>query len=179
MMRPLKLFTLLLTMLLFVTGCTASYWRSLLNTSEVHGVVTTKGKVAWKVEFNDEGNSEYLATKTPPVIRVSLAEGSSPVDLQNAEVSYFSPQGGDTGGLGQIEELYAAMPFVVRIDPGAPQEITLGQIITKQLLDLTNPSQSSRLQDVDIEAVVKFMGRNQLGSPVSWQISVPISIEFD
>lgn len=180
MMRPLKLFSLLIAVALFATGCTPSYWSSFFKTSGIQGSVATKGKIAWKRVEQEDGTLIYQATKTPPVLNVSLIPGSSPVDLQNLEVLYFSPLGGETGGLARIEELYSAIPYATRLQPDTLATISLGQIITNQLVDLTNPDRGNdKLQDIDVEAVATFRGRDQIGNSATWQVSVPISIEVE
>jgi hypothetical protein len=175
MMRQLNLLTLLLATLLLATGCTNSYWTSLLKTSEIQGAVVTKGKISWKAEVNDEGNTVYLATKTAPVLSVSLIPGSSPVDLEAAVVEYFSPQG-EGGKPAYVNVDDAAMPYRARLLAETPSELVLGQIITRQLVDATNPSNGTRISDIDVEAVVTFQGFNQFRDRVTWKISVPITI---
>lgn len=175
MIRPLKLLSLLITTLLFVTGCTASYWNSFFKTSGIEGTVVTKGKVSW--ERDGEGLS-YQVTKTAPVLNVSLIPGSSPVDLQTLEVIYYSPLGGDDG-LATVDELYAVMPFMARLQPDTTATLTLSEIITNQLIDLTNPTSGNRLPEVDIEAMATFRGRDQLGNSTTWRVTIPITIEVN
>ncbi len=176
MMRQLKLLTLLLATILLATGCSNSYWTSLLKTSEIQGTVVTKGKIAWKAEVNDEGNTVYLATKTAPVLSVSLIPGSSPVDLEAAVVEYFSPQG-EGGKPAYINVPDAAMPYRARLLAETPSELVLGQIITRQLVDATDPGKgAASISDIDVEAVVTFQGFNQFRDRVTWKISVPITI---
>jgi hypothetical protein len=179
MMRPLKLLSLLLAILLLATGCTASYWNSFFKTSGIQGSVTTKGKITWDQVEQEDGSTIFQVTKTAPVLSVSLIPGSSPVDLQNLEVLYFSPLGGEEGGIGQLEDLYAAMPFATRLQGETPTTISLGQIITNQLIDATNPDSGNKIPEIDIEAVATFRGRDQLGNSTTWQVSVPISIEIE
>lgn len=179
MMRPLKLLSLLIAMVLLATGCTGSYWTSFFRTSGIQGTVTTKGKLTWKQEEQEDGSVIYKVTKTAPVLSVSLIPGSSPVDLQSLEVAYYSPLGGEEGGLGTIDDLYAALPFTTRLQGETPVTLTLGQVITNQLVDLTNPDASNKIPEIDVEAVATFRGRDQLGNSATWQISVPISIEVD
>ena len=68
----------------------------------------------------------------------------------------------------------------VRLQGEASTPVSLSQIITNQLVDLTHPNRGNdRIQDVDIEAVVKFVGRDQFRSQITFQISVPISIDIE
>jgi len=179
MMRPLKLLSLLIAMVLLATGCTPSYWTSFFKTSGIQGTVTTKGKIVWEKVEQDDGSMIYQVTKTPPVLSVSLIPGSSPVDLQNLEVIYFTPLGAEGGGMATIDDFYALMPYATRLQPESTTTLTLGQIITNQLIDLTNPDAGNRIPEIDIEAVATFRGRDQLGNTTSWQVSIPIAIEVE
>ncbi len=186
MMRPLKLpslllATLLLASMLLATGCTASYWRGLLNTSGIDGTVTTKGKIAWKQTEQDDGSVIYEVSKTAPVLSVALIPGSSPVDLQMAKVDYYSPVGDfENGELLFIDGVDTAiMPFLARLQGETPVSLNLGQIITSQLVDATNPDSGSKIPEIDVQANVTFQGRNQFGSTITWQITVPISVEVE
>lgn len=182
MMRPYKLLILLLATVLLATGCTASYWRGLLNTSGIQGAVTTKGRLVWKLIEQEDGSTRPQVTKTSPVLQVSLIQGSSPVDLQTAVVEYYSPVGDiENGEMTYIDGVdTAVMPYLARLQNETPVAFNLGQIITNQLVDASNPERgNNRLQDIDVQAKVTFQGRNQFGSSVSWQITVPISIEVE
>ena len=181
MMRPFKLLTLLLAIVLFATGCTASYWRSLLNTSGIEGVVATKGRLVWKKFEQEDGSFRFQVTKTSPIVQVSLLDGSSPVDIQTAKVDYFSPVGDiENAQYAPIDSIDTAiMPFLARLQ-GKDIPLNLGQIITNQLVDVSNPERgNNRLQDIDVQANVTFQGRNQFGSTITWQSTVPISIELE
>lgn len=178
MMRLPKLLAFVLASLLAVTGCSNSYWTSLLKTSELQGVVTTKGKISWKPEVNEEGQTVNVATKTSPVLDVSLIPGSSPVDLEAIRVEYFSPQGDPESRKNayiNVDDAY--MPYRARIQAGDPSQLVMGQIITKQLVDATEPNRTGSIPDIDVEAVVTFSGFNQFRDKISWKISVPITIE--
>lgn len=175
MMRPLKLLALLIAMLLVTTGCTASYWNSLLKTSQVESAVATRGKVVWKEVTLADDSTDYQPTKTAPSVNFSLIPGSSPVDITAMEVAYYSPATGEP-----IEALYAYIPFFLRIAPDNITTVSLSQIITNDFLELTHPARGSdRITDIDIEAVITFAARDQFRNSASFQITVPISIELD
>jgi hypothetical protein len=175
-MRPLKLLVLLFATLLLATGCTGSYWSGLLKTSQVEASVATRGKVVWKEVTLADDSTAYQATKTAPTVNFSLIDKSSPVDITALEVEYYSPATGEL-----LEDLYAYIPYMTRIQPNEKVDsttVTLSQIITNQLLELTDPGRGSdRITDVDIEAVVKFQARDQFRNSANFQITVPISIE--
>ncbi len=162
-----------------LSGCTPSYWSSFFKTSGIQGSVTTKGKLTWEKVEQEDGSFIYQVKKTAPVLSVSLIPGSSPVDLQNLEVIYYTPLGAEGGGLATIDDFYALMPFATRLQPETTTTLTLGQIITNQLIDLTNPDAGNRIPEIDIEAIATFRGRDQLGNSTTWQVSIPIAIEVE
>ncbi|MNY38270.1 hypothetical protein D3C86_1728870 [compost metagenome] len=175
MMRPLKLLALLFATLLLTTGCTGSYWSSLLKTSQVETSVASRGKVVWKEVTLADDSTAYQATKTAPTINFSLLDKSSPVDINALEVTYYSPVTGEA-----LEELYAYIPYIMRVKSEDPTPVTLSQIITNQLVELTDPGRGNdRITDIDIEAVVTFVARDQFRNSSSFQITVPISIEVE
>ncbi|MNY38268.1 hypothetical protein D3C86_1728850 [compost metagenome] len=175
MMRPLKLLALLVATLLLTTGCTGSYWSSFLKTSQVEASVATRGKVVWKEVTLADDSTAYQPTKTAPSVNFSLLKNSSPVDILDLEVAYYSPATGEL-----LEDLYAYIPFMLRVQSEDPTPVTLSQIITNQLLELTDPNRGNdRITDIDIEAVVKFVARDQFRNSATFQITVPISIEVE
>lgn len=179
MMRPFKLLPLLIIPALLATGCTRTYWETFLNTSGIQGAVVTKGKISWVSEFDESGRPVYKLTKTAPVLTVSLIPGSAAVDVTSLRALYYSPLADEEGKQIVLDVAPIHMPFLARLQPGTPTSITLGQIISDALVNDTSPQNTSRLTELDIEAKVRLSGRDQVGNPTSWDVTVPIAIEVN
>lgn len=179
MMRPLKLLSLLIVPALLATGCTRTYWDTFLKTSGIQGAVVTKGNISWVSEFDEGGRPVFKLTKTAPILTVSLIPGSAAVDVMSLQAKYYSPLADEDGKQIELDVAPIHMPFLARLQPDTPTSITLGQIISDALVNDTNPQNTSRLTELDIEAKVRLSGRDQVGNSTTWDVTVPISIEVE
>jgi hypothetical protein len=179
--RALRLFLILVPVLL-LSGCTASYWRTLLQTSQVTSVVTSNGKIVWTGETTADDSGVFTTTwsvsRTPPVIALSLVEGSAALDLEYLYVEYLSPVGDDPRGTGIGGLDYIVFPYIAHLLTEESLNLSLPEILTSELVDAADPNNAdSELYDYDVDARITFYGRNKLGQRIIWKTVVPIGID--
>lgn len=178
--RPLGL--LLLIAALFLSGCTASYWRTLILASQVTSQVTTNGKIVWTSQTTADDSGVFTTTwtvaRTAPVVTLGLLEGSTGVDIEVLTVEYLSPVGLSAGGTGIPGLDFIRFPYVAQILPDQPLRLALPEILTSELVNASDPNNAdSELYDLDLDARITFTARNKLGQRITWKTVVPIGIE--
>lgn len=173
---------LILVPVLFLSGCTASYWRTLILASQVNSHVAATGKIVWSGETTADDSGVFTTTwtvrRTPPTIALSLAEGSVGVDIEVITVEYLSPAGLSPAGTGIPGIPTIRFPYVAYVSPDQPLNLSLPEILTTELVDAADPNNAeSELFDRDVDARVTFTARNRLGQRITWRTIVPIGID--
>ncbi|GEM_PF-4346671 len=154
------------------TGCSASYWRQLTQTSQPEATVTQRGKLTWTGKTVDSA-VVYTVERTPPVVEIKLMPNSANLNLEVMQIQIVSPI--DGAGFEQINDLQ--VNFFQQIPNDKPLSLELGQILTGELATATNPGGTAPLTDTTLLAQATFVGRGALGESIRWSVTIPIDIE--